>query len=209
MTRPNDDSVTHYLCEWNQEIKDLADDKGFTVHDLKGKDATKENTVSHLKKQAYDFIIFNGHGDPNKIAGHKKEVIIQGGDNHQLLKTKIVYSVACSSARELGPKCVDSETKSYIGYENDFSLVRDKNMTSRPLQDEYAKPCLRASNQIAVSLIKGRKVSEATEQARKCFHNEILRLQSSESLIGAGDIVMCLIWNLASLKAIGDLETTI
>ena len=65
ISRPNHDLITHYLCEWSQEIVDFANKKTSLVDDLKSQNANAGNVISHLKKINYDFIIFNGHGNQN------------------------------------------------------------------------------------------------------------------------------------------------
>lgn len=204
ITRPNHDPITHYLCEWNQEIIDFAKEKNIAVHDLKSQNATAANFISHLKKQEYDFIIFNGHGNPKQVTGHNNEILITSGENHELLNNKIVYCLSCGCAKDLGKKCAINGKGVFIGYSEDFALIRDKNMVSRPLSDEYAKAILKPANQTPLTILKGKEVCEAVKRAQKAFQDEILRLQNSESEIGSGDLVMALIWNLSALTICGN-----
>lgn len=209
ITRPNHDAITHYLCEWNTEIIKLAKEKNFDVHDLKAEKANKKEVISHLEKQKYEFVIFNGHGNSNQIAGYNNEILIESEKNHQLLKDKIIYAISCSAAKELGKKCCEAGSKAFIGYENDFVLFYEKNMLSRPMQDEYAKAIIIPSNQISQTLIKGNDIGEAIKRSHEMTNQNIEKLKSTESVIGAENVIMALLWNMASLKANGNLNQKI
>ncbi len=204
ITRPNHDTITHYLCEWSKMIIDLAEKKRYKVHDLKSSNANSYNTILRLDKKKYDFVIFNGHGSSTKVAGHLDETIIESGKNHELLKDKIVYCLSCSSAKILGKVCVKDGTKAFIGYKGDFALMRDGSMTSRPLKDKYANSILRPTNQIPLALIKGHNVGEAITRAKNSYVDEIIKLQSSESEPGAGSLAMALMYNLSHLEKHGE-----
>jgi hypothetical protein len=204
ISRPNHDLITHYLCEWSQEIIDFANNKTILVDDLKSHNANASKVLSHLKKINYDFIIFNGHGNPKQVTGHNDVPIITSGENHELLKNKIVYCLSCSCAKELGQTCTTNGTGAFIGYKNDFALLRDKNMTTRPLSDVYAKPILSSTNKIPLTILKGQKVEEAVRRAKEAYTVEIEQLQGSESETGAGNLVMVLIWDLTALELCGD-----
>lgn len=77
ITRPRYEDTTHYLCAWNQDVVQLAEDKGFIVHDLDGSKATQKNLESYLGKKSYDFVCFNGHGSPTCIYGHDDQILIE------------------------------------------------------------------------------------------------------------------------------------
>ncbi|MDO8538262.1 MAG: hypothetical protein Q7S21_05235 [archaeon] len=204
ITRPNHDSITHYLCEWNNEIINMAKEKNFDVHDLKAEKANKKETISHLEKQKYEFVILNGHGNANQIAGYNNEILIESGINHKLLNDKVTYAISCNAAKELGKKCCEDGAIAFIGYENDFVLFYEKNMISRPMQDQYAKAIIMPSNQISQTLIKGNDINEAIKRSNEITNQNIEKFKSTESIIGAENVVMALMWNMASLKVNGD-----
>lgn len=204
ITRPNHEITTHYLCEWSQEIVDLALTKNFDVHDLKG---TKANdAISYLEKQKYDFVILNGHGniEGTEIYGHDNEKLIDSKEGYKSLRNTLVYALSCCASKSLGKKCCDNGTRAFIGYQDVFIFYYDKNMASRPLKDEYAKRILKPANQVSIGIMKGNNVSEAVEKSKDLFKQELLKLQSSESLIGSENVAMALMWNMAMLAVSGD-----
>lgn len=102
ITRPNHDKVTNYLFHWSKEIMTNSYDREIYFLDLKGEDANKVKVESYIKKQNPRTIFFNGHGSDKEICGFKDEILIEINKNEELLKDKIVYSLSCSSAKELG-----------------------------------------------------------------------------------------------------------
>jgi len=119
ITRPNHDKVTSYLFEWTKEIL-KTNQNNIQFFNLGGNNANREKVESYLKKQAPSLVLFNGHGDDNFICGFKDEILIEAGKNEGLLKGKVVYALACSSAKKLGPIAVEKGAEVFIGYKNPF-----------------------------------------------------------------------------------------
>jgi len=110
---------------WASKIITSLKRLNFRVIDLKDKKANKKNIENALIKKNPSLVIFNGHGSPTEICGDNNEVLINL-ENKKHLKSKIVYSISCSSARELGKKVADENT-SFAGYEEEFIFLIDKN----------------------------------------------------------------------------------
>ena len=89
---------------------------------LEGKNANKQNVESYLKKQNPRLLLFHGHGDNKTIFGFKDEVLIEMNNNDFLLKDKIVYSLTCDSAKELGVNAVKNGIEAFIGYKAPFVI---------------------------------------------------------------------------------------
>ena len=73
-----------------------------------------------------DLVLFFTHGDDDAILkclyiqpSMKKQFSFIDSDNAQLLSDKKVIAICCSSAKELGPLCVDSPicSKFYVGFQ--------------------------------------------------------------------------------------------
>jgi len=174
ITRPFYDDVTSYLSVWSEDIIDAAKNKGIDVIDLKREDANRNLLESRLKKDDPILVVFNGHGDNDKITGFKKNhVLIQADDNEHYLKSRIVYSRSCNSLKILGPKCVSKGTKSFIGFENGFALINNKNFSATPKKDPWAKHFLEATNLVPISLLKGNSVEESFIKAQNALQKSI------------------------------------
>lgn len=137
------------------------------------------------------------------ICGHRDNPLIKAGENDDILKSKIVYSIACDSARRLGPICVESGAKAFIGYENKFVFLIDTSSTFSPTSDTFSKPFFDSSNQVIISLIKNNTVEESILRSKDSFRKWITYYRTHD-LIESPQILPFLLWDRESLIAHGD-----
>lgn len=207
ITRPEHDDTTHYLSNWSKKILDFAKKKGKKIFDLRRKRAVKKEVTSFLLKKDPEFVIFNGHGNNDFITGHKDEILIKVGENEHLLKHKIVYAISCKSAKTLGPKSITAGAISYIGYDDDFIFVYNKNKITNPLTDNIAKIFLEPSNELVTSLIKGNSTNKSYEKSQNMFKDNLKKLLTSESI--SSPAVRYLWWDMKHQVLLGDEEATL
>lgn len=167
ITLPRWDNVTEYLSQFSEQIIKEADDRGVKYKVLEGKEANKVDFEKVIDKLNYNFIVFNGHGSPTSIKGHKNEVIIEMGNNEDLLKGRIIYARACEAGAALGKSCVEKDSNGcFIGYDFPFVFWADKTWDSVPQKDETARLFLEPSNMVPITLIKGHTTREAHKNSR-------------------------------------------
>lgn len=154
-------------------------------------------------------MLFNGHGDKKTICGHHDEPLIKLGENENLLKSKIVYALSCDSAKELGRRCIDTGTTTYIGYDDKFVMARDASKTCIPPRDPIAKSFSESSNQIPISLIKGKATKEAYERSQSKFDYWIDFFSSSAAPPGAETILWALFWDKTHQRLLGNNTSTL
>jgi len=204
ITRPEHDPLTRHLSIWNGKIIEFANSNGHTVTDLRKEKANKKEFEGRIKKLNPDLVLLNGHGDDVSVAGHNNEVIVKDGDNSCLLKEKITYAVACSSAKVLGSACADNKT-TFIGYNEKFVLNLDRRYFSDPLRDKRAERFLEPSNKVATSLIKGHTAKEASESSKNDFREKIISLLSKVNPdVDALDDAKDLYWNMNHQVCLGN-----
>ncbi|MEA3430877.1 MAG: hypothetical protein U9R08_06385 [Nanoarchaeota archaeon] len=175
--RPSHDDVTSYLHHYSKELLKEADNKGFKTMNKEKDDATCAIVVSVIDKNDPEFIMFNGHGNTNLICGHKDEILIQKGVNHKLLKNKMIYSVSCSSAEDLGESVGDKKT-TFIGYTEEFALGMDITCQTAVHRDKRAKLFLEPSNLLVKSILKGNSAKEAVAKAKSLMRENISKLRT-------------------------------
>ena len=202
ITRPEHDKTTHYLSNWSKEIIDIAEGKNIKVFDLNREKAIRANVEVRLKKLSCNLTFFNGHGDFNVITGHNNEPIIIGGENEDLLKSKIVYAISCKSAKELGPRSVNAGAVSYTGFDDDFIFVYEPENISRPLHDNTAKLFLEPSQLFMKSLIKGNSVREGMDKTKKLLADNFLKALNDNDR----DSAKYLWWDLKHFVSHGDVD---
>ena len=181
ITRPRYELVTHYLYFWSQIIIDEAKQRNISVIDLDKEKATKNKVESYLKKQQPTIVIFNGHGNDTCVTGQDEESLIESGKNSHLLKDKIVYMRSCDSGKILGPQVIKEGAKAFIGYKELFRFWTDNNFIQKPLKDTFAQPFFETSNQVALSLIKGKTAEESHEDSLMNYERTISKLLTSNS----------------------------
>ena len=208
-TRPEHDDATHYLSNWSLDSMRVAEKSGFQVINLHRDRANRKETESIIKKQNPNLIVFNGHGSPDSVTGDKREILIQAGKNEDILKQKITYAIACSSAKELGPKSVAAGAKAYIGYDDEFIFFYDPNKISKPLSDETAELFLEPSNKLVKSLIKGNTILESVSKAKDQFRENMSRLLSTASSPRDASMARYLWWDRRHLTFSGEEDITV
>jgi len=204
ITRPDHDITTHYLSSWGRLIFEAAEKNGFKILDLHGKRASKSEFESFVKEFSPKVILFNGHGNENTIGGHENEPLVTLGKNEKLLASRIIYSISCKSAKNLGRKSIDSGAMSFTGYDDDFIFFYDVKMTSRPVEDETAKLFLGHSKIFVNSLLKGNSISESYNRAKGSMKNNITKLLSSES--PDSGMIRFLWWNMKHFVTQGNAD---
>lgn len=194
ITRPRYELVTHYFYYWSEDIVKEAKKRLSGVIDLKRGKACRKLVESYLEKQKPEIVIFNGHGNDTCIAGNDEEPLIESGKNSYLLKGKVVYMRSCDSGKTLGPQAIKEGCKAFIGYRELFRFWTDKASVNDPLNDDYAKPFFETSNQVPLSLIKGRTAREAHEDSMIEYRRIIGNLLTSNA--ANSFVVSDLIWNM-------------
>jgi len=203
ITRPNHDDATYYLYHWSQEIIKMAEERGIKVFDLSQEKANKKYFTSYMNSHNPKFVILNGHGTSNKILGYKDEVLIEENKNEDILKEKIVYTIACEAAKSLGEKSVAKGCSCFIGYKEKFVFFIDERSFTNPTKDRIAKSFFVSTNKIPILIIKGNNCGEAIERAREEFRKQILKWRQSSEM-EAPFIINALLMDLISLTLIGN-----
>ena len=208
VTRPEHDDTTHYLSHWAKLCIDIAKSKGITVIDLWRDRANSKEVLNIVSKQKPSLILLNGHGSESTVTGHKNEPLFVAGKNEELLRDKIVYALSCQSAKVLGKKSVESGTKAYIGYEDDFIFSYDPLMITRPTEDATAKLFFAPSNELVISLLKGHTAEESKERSQDMYKRSIRQLLSSEASKDDVGMVRYLWWDMKNQVCLGDKDAT-
>lgn len=194
ITRPRYELVTHYFYYWSEQIVAEAKKKFSNVIDLQKEKASRKLVESYLEKQNPKIAIFNGHGNDICITGNNEEILIESNKNSYLLKDKIVYMRSCNSGKTLGPQAIKEGCEAFIGYNELFRFWTDKDYVNDPTNDSYAKPFFETSNQVPLSLIKGKTAKKAHVDSLIKYQriiNELLTSDSANSFV-----VSDLIWNM-------------
>ena len=174
--RPKHDDLLGYLFYYSKDLIKESERRGFDTINKEKENACKKVVESIIKKQNPFFIMFNGHGSPELIAGHNNKSLIDG-KNYKILKNRLIYSLSCSSADILGYKVGDKKT-AFIGYETEFAVGMDSNCQASIHRDKLVKLFLEPSNLLVKALLKGNTAEEAVDKAKEEMKRKIIKLKA-------------------------------
>ena len=195
LTRPRYDTPTHYLFYWAGLLIDEAKRKSVKVIDLDKNKAKQKKLHSYLAKRPVDIVILNGHGNQMAVAG-QEEIILSTGNGTELLKGKTIFVRACDAGVILGKEIMTKGAKGFIGYIQPFIFPIDKESFNNPLEDKLAAPVLDCSNQVGLSLIKGKSAEEANKDSLDKYAETIDQYSSSQATNSF--LLPILLWNMTS-----------
>ncbi len=206
ITRPEHDDTTYYPSSWSRGTIEKAENHGIRTIDLHRQKAVKKEVESRIKKFAPRLIVLNGHGDENRVTGHKNQPVIIAGENDKVLQSAIVYAISCKSAKNLGPKSVENGTTSYSGYDDDFIFFYEPQNASRPLNDKTAELFLKPSLIFIESLLKRNTVDEARQRAIKEMKRNLYYTLGNTSETHLAKFIW---WNMKHFVSHGDSQATL
>lgn len=181
ITRPSHDATVSYLHAWGAEIIGFAEQNNIAYTDFKKEKANKEEVCKFILKQTPRLVMFNGHGNPLTIAGHKDEPLVTADENEEILASTITYAVSCEAAVELGKKIIQKGGTAFIGYEGPFGFAHEPSRECNPAKDKFAEPFKLISNEITVSLLEGHTVKEAHDKSQQLCSKLIKKYSTDET----------------------------
>lgn len=206
ITRPEHDYATRYLSIWAKKFFNLAKNKNYSIIDLYRERANRKEVESVIKKRDSCFVIINGHGSDDSIAGHENEPLLMAKVNSSLLKGKIIYAISCRSARVLGKEAGQYADTAYIGYQDDFIFVYLERYRTRPVEDKLAGLFLDPSNLVVATLLKGHSAKESVLRAQQEFLRNIQTLLTSKTKPDDSSAIRYLVWDMKNLVLCGNNE---
>lgn len=206
-TRPCYDNSTTYLFYYASLLIREAEERAFSVLDLKRPRLTRENFSKMIEKSSPTIVFFNAHGTETAIYGDKiegeEEILVEEDVNHKLLNSRLVYARACWAAASLGNKaCLNNGC--FVGYNIPFSFWSDDRWSSKPLNDNTARLFLEPSNLIVSSLLKGNTLEEAVKKSNEMSKKNILKLLKEKEELGALASMILLWSNMQGLQVLGN-----
>jgi hypothetical protein len=203
-SRPRHDGTLEYLHHYSKELVKLSKGLGHSTMNKEHMDANKNTILKAINGFKPNLIMFNGHGSPEVICGHKNEPIILSDENPEVLANTITYSFSCSSALVLGGEAVKKGAICFIGYEFDFALGKDPDSEAAPSKDKIAKLFMEPSNLLFKNLLEGTSVKYAVRKAKEMMDENIWYLNTTKSFPEAQHYAPFLFGNLIGLTSKGD-----
>ncbi|MFH1896141.1 MAG: hypothetical protein ABH814_01530 [bacterium] len=206
VTRPQHDMVTTYFYHWSQPLIEEAKKKKLVVCDLKGKKAVMGEFWGRVKKLAPMLIFLNGHGSESIIGGHNNETLVDASTVNGNFKGSVIYARACSAAQELGEKIATDSASTFIGYDEPFVFLQQKEFNTKPLRDNIAALFMKPSNSAVLALIKGHCAKDANTRSRNEFMSTIYKILTSEATSEETESIPYLYWDYKHQVCLGKPE---
>lgn len=123
LCRPFYDLITGISFSWAELVLDCLSRSGCEVTDLILQHNNKKELSQHLNDS--QLFIFYGHGKSDKLIGQSGffQNALVDINNIQQFREKIVYTMACSSAKHLGIRALESGAVCYFGYDDLFGVI--------------------------------------------------------------------------------------
>jgi hypothetical protein len=204
ITLPDSDITIKYASTWSEKIIKTAEKNGINPIPIRDKNVTRTHVEKDIKSKNPRFLVFNGHGSDDSIFGQNDETLIKVGKNEKLLKSRIVHSFTCNSAKELGRKC---GAEAFIGYDNYFIFFMDKFSLNHPLEDKLAGPVMECAIEVPLQIVKGKTAGEAYAKSQEMYEKWINEYTISSSHYTTEElqlILPCLYWNKSCQKLHGN-----
>ena len=175
ITRPSYDDGTEYLSYYSSLVIKEAKEKGFLIKDFEGTEVNRKEVLKFLEKKDPSALFINGHGDEENLYGHKDKVLLSLRDLG-LLRGKMIYARACSAGTVFGKEVTAENGGCFIGYKSPFSFWIDERHSATPHKDNTAKLYLEPSNEVMLSLVKGKTSLEAHNKSKKMMIENMQRM---------------------------------
>lgn len=189
--RPNFDEITRYSSEWCKALLDFALRKGYNIIDLARESATK----IELEKRIHNSVclIFYDHGDLDKLYAQNGSAAVDK-NNLDLFKGRSIYTLACLSAKDLGPEAIRKGVLVYWGFNKTYGFF--------PHQEKIFKE---QANIGFIELLN----CHSFGKAREIFIKRTLEMVEELDRRGESIIADQLLWNLNAHEVIGDKNKTL
>ena len=199
------------------EVVDYALNKCLNVHELNEDDAVRDKLKSFLDYQNPVFFFHFSHGGADTLTGQDMTTLIccnsfdEDGKtfapNDLLLRNRVVYTLSCLSASELGQKAIQNGCIAYIGYKDPLWAT-----ALQSAETDYALFEIWSGG--AKSLIDGKTAEETYDWLKRRYR---FWIEYWEMIVGtnstdewmAAPIIMVLEKNLKGLTLLGDLQAKI
>jgi len=199
ISAPKFDQATSITKKYSKAIRDHAEEEGWSFQYLDGEDATPGGIRDALE-EADEGFFFLDHGNYKQLIGQDGDPAVDL-KNADLLSDLVVDVLACQSARDLGPKAIEEDSRAYIGYDEVAFIVDDPEWK-------------RILNKSKIELLNGKSARKAYEEQKgemekecrqsKCpFRKFVQWVKDKFAYVNPLTLeMMC--WNLAHYKMLGD-----
>ena len=184
------DTPTQYSSKWAHNVLDQ-----YEIVDLSDNKATRQEVEKAIQENNPEFVVFSNHGSEDTLFAQGGQEGVFDLKNVYLMEGRSIYTLACLAGKELLPKMVTEGALAAWGYYRVYGFYLGE---YEPYFEEQAFVGLK-------ELLEDRTFDEAQKAFIKKSYEMIDELDKK----GASHVADQIIWNLESLKVLGNLDTKI
>lgn len=179
-------------------------EKNYEVLTLFENDAVREKFASYCLLPAIEYISAFGHGYDDLITGQHSNLLWKvGAYDPREAQNRIIYLMSCLTAKRLGPDLVDKGARTYLGYEEPFTIYSSLNIED-PLEDSIADVFFECSSLVDRLFGDGLPAGRVYDETKAKFREKF-----EEYLAIDGDVAMALLHDHDCFRLYGDLEAAL
>ncbi len=198
VTNPEVDSLTRYLLVWTERLLSSHKNRHEFIR-LKADQVVRKRVIGVLSKKNIDAILFNGHGSSKQVQGQNGAIF--GVDDVAFLRGKIVHALSCNTAKTLGPLARQSGVKEYVGYDESYVVLLQRDKIDHPELDGTAALFLDPAFIAPAALLNGKSGGEAVTLAKRAYNRSILKALDSDIQSDDDQFIGWLLWDRDHLVA--------
>jgi len=186
----------------------------YKTFELVGRYFNRQEIFKRLDELNPSFFFAMAHGYYDKFTDNFEDVVWHCGNREctippDNLKGRIVYLWSCLTGRELGHKIIDYGAVAFIGYKEEWIWIT-KGKIENPYNDPYARGFFEAGNQIIFSLLDGKPVCVAVQDAINVYNTwiEFWKKQLFKDPY-ASECIKYLAWDRDALVQYGNIYATL
>lgn len=178
-------SSEYFWEDGAKDAKNKALSEGWTVFEYGGSNATKSNIEAAIQNENPDFILHYNHGNSYQLFGNGLVFDAYPGNptNVHLLSGKSISTISCKSALGLGPAAINSKTRAYLGFKDNFTYLAD---SAKSLFPVIWNTYIEVTNVANKALLVGQTYKTAEDIALKAYQEVIDKFILQGEYIVAG-----------------------
>jgi len=122
LVAPLFDEATKYSFMWAQRLRSALEQMGWRIVEVGGREVSREEVEELLDKSPCAAFIFYDHGTEDALWGSEEEEVVDL-KNVGKLANRVVYTMACLSAKRLGAVAHLKHGAVYVGYVEEFAFT--------------------------------------------------------------------------------------
>jgi hypothetical protein len=122
LVAPKFDDVTAISWRWAERLRQAVEALGWSIAELGGRPVSRTEVEDAVSRNPDASFVFYDHGSEDVLWGSESEAVVDLR-NVEKLAGRVVYTMACLSAKKLGATAYTQYSCVYVGYIREFAFT--------------------------------------------------------------------------------------